>query len=109
MAETPQGCVEHQPKYKAQAWEAYSLLELGAWVHLLTKRAEHRSDAAKRAKDLHDAQNYLDMMQAKLNEVRGQDPHEDEKRALHQLANEKHRHNVDVQRKAAGLDPKIRS
>lgn len=70
MAETPQGCVEHQPKYKAKAWEAYSLHELGMWVHLLTNRAEHRSDIAKRKKDLHDAQNYLDMMQSKLRQLR---------------------------------------
>lgn len=70
MAETPQGCQEHQPDYKAKAWEAYSLFELGAWVHLFTKRAEHRSDLAKRKKDLHDAQNYLDMMQSKLRQLR---------------------------------------
>jgi len=71
MAETPQGCVDHQPQYKPKAWEAYSLSELGQWVHLLTKRAEHRSDPVKKAKDMHDAQNYLDMMQAKLDEVHG--------------------------------------
>lgn len=70
MAETPQGCVDHQPNYKAKAWEAYSLFELGMWVHLLTKRAEHRNVPEKRAKDLHDAQNYLDMMQSKLDEVK---------------------------------------
>ena len=70
MAETPQGCQEHQPDYKTQSWEAYSLFELGTWVHLFVKRAEHRSNPAKRKKDLHDAQNYLDMMQAKLRELR---------------------------------------
>lgn len=70
MAETPQGCQEHQPDYKSQSWEAYSLFELGTWVHLFAKRAEHRSDIAKRKKDLHDAQNYLDRMQSRLRELR---------------------------------------
>jgi hypothetical protein len=70
MAETPQGCQAHQPDYKQQAWEMYSLYELGWWVHLLVKRAEHRSNEEKRMKDLYDAQNYLSMMQAKLNEVK---------------------------------------
>ena len=70
MAETPQGCVEHQPKYKAKAWEDYSFHDLGMWVHVLGTRAGHRSDATKKAKDIQDAQNYLDMMQSKLNEVR---------------------------------------
>jgi len=66
----PEGCEPHQADYKPQAWEAYTLAELGWWVHLLTKRAEHRSNSEKRAKDLHDAQNYLSMMQAKLEEAR---------------------------------------
>ena len=70
MAETPQGCQAHQPDYKAQAWEAYSLFELGMWVHLFTKRAAHRTNEQKREKDLQDAQNYLAMMQSKLNEVK---------------------------------------
>lgn len=70
MAETPQGCVTHQPDYKAKAWEMYSLAELGQWVHLLAKRAEHRQNKEKRDKDLYDAQNYLTMMQAKLDELK---------------------------------------
>jgi len=70
MAETPQSCVEHQDKYPAKAWEGYSLAELGYWVHLLTKRAKHRSDFAKKDKDLLDAQNYLNMMQSKLVEAK---------------------------------------
>lgn len=70
MAETPQGCQAHQPDYKAKAWELYSLAELGQWVHLLVKRAEHRSSLPKKHKDLYDAQNYLSMMQAKLDEAK---------------------------------------
>ena len=70
MAETPQQIVPHQADYKTKAWEMYSLAELGWWVHLLTKRAEHRQNAEKRAKDLYDAQNYLTMMQAKLDDLK---------------------------------------
>lgn len=69
-AQTPNSAVAHENKFKPQAWEAYSLLELGQWVHLLAKRSEHRADAEKKAKDLEDAQNYLDMMQAKLNALK---------------------------------------
>lgn len=69
MAEIPRGCIEHQPDYKAGAWESYSFVELGNWVHLLAKRAQHRLTDEKCAKDLHDAQNYLNMMQAKLDEI----------------------------------------
>jgi hypothetical protein len=64
--ETPKNILEHQSKYKDNAWQMYTLQELGNWVHLLTKRAAHRTDSAKRAKDLSDAQNYLSMMQAHI-------------------------------------------
>ena len=64
--ETPAGCVEHQPKYKPDAWHNYTFGELGWFVHNLAKRATHRADAEKRAKDLRDARNYLDMMSSKL-------------------------------------------
>lgn len=70
MPQTPKECELHQVDYKPQAWEAYTLAELGWWVHLLTKRAEHRSNPEKRAKDLHDASNYLSMMEAKLEEAK---------------------------------------
>lgn len=63
----PSGVLEaHEQDYKPNAWEAYSFDELGSFVHLLAKRATHRSDSAKCHKDLYDAQNYLSMMQAKL-------------------------------------------
>ena len=70
MAETPQSCQVNQPDYKAQAWEAYSLHDLGMWVHLLATRAEHRINPVKKAKDLQDAQNYLNMMQSKLDAIK---------------------------------------
>lgn len=70
MAKTPNGCVKHQEDYSPKAWEAYSLEELGNWVHLFAKRAQHRSNFAKKDKDLHDAQNYLDMMQSILNDLK---------------------------------------
>lgn len=66
VAETPESCKEHQSKYKENAWEAYTLLELGTWVQLLTKRASHRKPGEKQEKDLQDASNYLDMMRAKF-------------------------------------------
>lgn len=68
--QTPESAAAHESKFKPQAWEAYSLQELGQWVHLFAKRSEHRADDEKRAKDLQDAQNYLDMMQAKLNSLK---------------------------------------
>jgi hypothetical protein len=61
----------HQGDYKPQAWEAYTLAELGQWVHLLATRAQHRDTAEKRAKDLYDARNYLEMMRAKLDALEG--------------------------------------
>jgi len=70
MLSTPERCEPHQVDYKPRAWEAYTLAELGWWVHLLTKRAGHRSNAEKRAKDLYDAKNYLSMMEAKLEEAK---------------------------------------
>jgi hypothetical protein len=62
---------KHATNYKPQAWEAYTLAELGQWVHLLATRAGHRDNAEKRAKDLYDARNYLDMMRAKLDAIEG--------------------------------------
>jgi hypothetical protein len=64
----PATLAEHAHKYHADAWRMYSNQELGEWVHLLTKRAAHRSDKAKAQKDLHDAQNYLNMLQQSLTE-----------------------------------------
>lgn len=60
----------HATDYKPGAWDAYTMAELGQWVHLFAKRAEHRDNPEKRAKDLTDAQNYLDMMQAKLDALK---------------------------------------
>lgn len=65
---------KHDGDYKPQAWETYTLAELGWWVHLLTKRAEHRDNAEKRAKDLYDARNYLDMMRTKLDTIERDSP-----------------------------------
>ena len=70
MAITPKEIQSHQGDYNSGAWELYSLAELGQWVHLLTKRAEHRTNLAKKDKDLTDASNYLAMMQSKLVEMK---------------------------------------
>lgn len=66
----PESCKEHQPKYHEGIWQTYSIMELGMWVHLFSKRALHRKDKIKARKDVTDAQNYLNMMQAKIDEVR---------------------------------------
>lgn len=71
-AKTPDSIKEHQPKFKEGIWQTYSINELGMWVHLFMKRALHRKDKLKARKDITDAQNYLNMMQAKLDEVRKQ-------------------------------------
>jgi hypothetical protein len=60
----------HKGDYVPNAWESYTIEELGQWVALLAKRSSHRSNEAKRLKDLEDAQNYLDMMQAKINSLK---------------------------------------
>lgn len=66
----PLSLVEHQSKYKDGAWHDYSVSELGGIVAFFVKRASHRTDMDKRAKDLLDAQNYLDMIQAHVDEVK---------------------------------------
>lgn len=71
-AHTPESIKEYQSKYHKGAWRNYSLQELGMWVHLFVKRASHRADQAKRDKDLTDAQNYLNMMQAYIDDARDQ-------------------------------------
>ena len=71
MTTTPESITKHAGDYNDRAWEQYTLQELGSFVHLLAKRATHRSDAAKRAKDLYDARNYLAMMTAHLDALEG--------------------------------------
>jgi hypothetical protein len=68
--ETPESIKEHQPDYKGHAWKRYTLAELGMWVHLLVERAGHRDNEQKKAKDLRDAQNYLDIMQAHIDNAK---------------------------------------
>jgi len=47
----------------------YTFTELGNWVHLLTKRAV-RVLASQVKADLHNAQNYINIMQAKLDDIK---------------------------------------
>jgi len=68
--ETPQSILKNEPDYKPKAWQEYSLQELGNWVHLLVKRSRMPSNNTKRFKDLGDAQEYLNMMQAHINDAR---------------------------------------
>jgi hypothetical protein len=68
---TPEQIKPHAGDYANKAWQQYSVEELEWWVRLLTKRGTHRTDEAKRAKDLYDASNYqamLDEMRQSLNE-----------------------------------------
>lgn len=67
---TPESILSHESAYRAAAWQEYSIQELGNWVHLLCKRAEHRNDPVKREKDLYDAQNYLNMIQSHLDSLK---------------------------------------
>jgi hypothetical protein len=65
MSATPEQIKSHAGDYKNQAWQEYTEEELSWWVRLLTKRAGHRTDEAKKAKDLYDAGNYQSMLDAK--------------------------------------------
>jgi hypothetical protein len=65
----PLSILPHSKDYKNSAWMDYTLHELGMWVHLLVKRAGHRNNPLKAKKDLEDAQNYLNMMQAHIDYV----------------------------------------
>ena len=65
-AKAPESIERYKEEYVDGTWRRYSLQELGNWVHLLAKRATHRTNPAKWKKDLTDAQNYLNMMQAHL-------------------------------------------
>jgi hypothetical protein len=53
---------KHSGSYKPDAWRQYTPEELQWWVKLLRKRASHRTDEAKRKKDLYDADNYQAML-----------------------------------------------
>jgi len=56
------GIEKHQKDYRPNAWQNYTLQELGEWVHLFMKRANHRTNIIKAKKDIYDAKNYLWMM-----------------------------------------------
>jgi len=56
--------IASNPDYQENAWLQYTIAELGSWVSLLIKRAFHRHDQKKRAKDIFDAAQYLKMMKA---------------------------------------------
>lgn len=67
---TPKSIKKHKNEYKNSSWRNYSFEELAGWVHLLSKRAKHRTEKDKAEKDFYDAQNYLNMMQSKLDEMK---------------------------------------
>lgn len=69
---TPESIKGHSADYHYSSWQDYTLQELGNWVHLFARRSQHRSNEDKKRKDLEDAQNYLNMMQAWLDYLRDQ-------------------------------------
>ena len=68
---TPESIKGHSADYQNHSWQDYTLQELGNWVHLFARRSQHRSNEDKKRKDLEDAQNYLNMMQAWLDYLKG--------------------------------------
>jgi len=69
---TPESILPYKHDYKEGAWTEYSLAELGWFVHLLVQRSSHRANLEKRRKDLYDARNYLNMMDAQLDHLEDQ-------------------------------------
>jgi len=65
------GIAEHEKDYKPMIWENWTLQEMGNAVHFYAKRAGMRSNKEKAEKDLHDAQNYLELMKKKLDLITG--------------------------------------
>ena len=65
MREIPEGLKKHQNDYREGAWDEYTNEELEWWVRLLTKRATHRTNPEKKAKDLYDASNYQSILDLK--------------------------------------------
>ncbi len=63
------GIAEHAADYKPEIWKNYTIAELGHWAHLFNKRATHRANDEKATKDLHDAKNYLWMMEQNLRQT----------------------------------------
>ncbi|MEM7706583.1 MAG: hypothetical protein AAF358_13575 [Pseudomonadota bacterium] len=68
---TPDEIKEHQSRFRDGAWKWYAPDELASWVILLGKRATHRTEPEKAAKDITDAQNYLAMLEAWLHAQAG--------------------------------------
>lgn len=66
---TPARIKKDANNYKTNAWQKYTLAELGSWVHLLATRSQHRSTLDKASKDMLDAQAYLSMIQSMLDDI----------------------------------------
>ena len=65
-ARAPQEIFSHRAEFEEQSWREYTLEQLGQWVSLLVMRSTHRTQPAKKAKDLYDANNYALMMLAHI-------------------------------------------
>lgn len=68
---TPASLSPHKDDFKNNSWRNYSPVELAGWAHLLATRALNREDdqTDKIAKDLYDAQNYIDMLVSATQEM----------------------------------------
>ena len=62
MAKEIEAGVPARDDYNNRAFDEYTNEELEWWVHLLTKRAQHRKNEEKRIKDLYDASVYKNML-----------------------------------------------
>jgi len=69
------GLEKHESKYLPNAFDVYTGMELGAWVHLFLIRSEHRNlnhpdGLAGAQKDVTDAQNYLNILQDRVSKAK---------------------------------------
>ena len=67
---TPSSILPLSEDWQNGSWRDYDIHELGMWVHVLVKRAYHRTKTKDAKKDLEDAQNYLNMMQEHINQAK---------------------------------------
>lgn len=67
MPKTPDQIKPLSEDFVDGSWRNYTAFELAMWVHLLRKRASHRTDPEKAEKDRRDADNYNAMLEAMNN------------------------------------------
>lgn len=68
MTKTPESCELHQIDNSEPV--IHSFTELGYWIHTLVEHAMQSIDSVKVKEDLESAQYFLNLMQAKLNDIK---------------------------------------